>query len=119
MPKILPKFSSLQLLFRERFFSRQWKITVEQCEKSFQPEYLEQVQLMASWNSMQEHALEPAGIPYEIASIRPTLNHLYEFTRIFETQLAPGLQADFFWGITGVLLKVCMWLSVSLLSRRR
>ncbi|GFF21642.1 hypothetical protein ATEIFO6365_0015021400 [Aspergillus terreus] len=54
---------------------------------------------------MQKHVLEPSGIPYEIASIKPTLGQLYEFTRIFETQLAPGLQADFFWGITGVLLK--------------
>jgi hypothetical protein len=89
-----------------------------------EPEDLEQVQLIASWDAMQKHVLEPAGtdsgevIPYEIALIKPTLGHLYEFTRIFETQLAPGLQANFFWGITGVLLKVCMWLSLNLLFKR-
>ncbi|OJJ42592.1 hypothetical protein ASPZODRAFT_125317 [Penicilliopsis zonata CBS 506.65] len=93
----------------ELFFHRQWKATIEQCEKSLEPDDLVQVQSITSWDSIQKHVWggESARTgPHEIALIRPTLGHLHRFTRIFETQLAPGLQADYFWGIIGVLLEL-------------
>ena len=73
--------------------------------------------MITSWDSVQKDVLESAGtgssklIPYEIALVKPTLGHLHQFTQIFESQLASGLQADFFWGIIGVLLKVSLWLT--------
>lgn len=82
--------------------------------ESLEPDDLEQVRLVTSWHSLQKDVLQSAGtgssklIPYEIASIKPTLGHLDQFTRIFESHLAPGLQADFLWGILGVLLKVSL-----------
>ncbi|TEY42388.1 hypothetical protein BOTCAL_0391g00040 [Botryotinia calthae] len=59
-----------------------------------------------------KNVLEPTAtaaeqtISYKIGAIKPTLGHFYQFSRIFETRLAPGLQADFFWGILGLLLKL-------------
>jgi hypothetical protein len=65
---------------------------------------------------LQKELFDPLGtgvskrIPCEISLLEPTLGHYYRFTNIFESQLAPGLQANFFWGIVGILLQVsaCM-----------
>ncbi|KAF2811394.1 uncharacterized protein BDZ99DRAFT_507903 [Mytilinidion resinicola] len=96
----------------ELFFNSHWKTTIEQCENSLEPDDLEQVRLITSWDSVQKDVLDSAGtdsskvIPYEIALIKPTLGHFHQFTQVFESQLAPGIQADYFWGIIGVLLKL-------------
>ncbi|PGH27212.1 hypothetical protein AJ80_01169 [Polytolypa hystricis UAMH7299] len=96
----------------ERFFNRQWKTIIEKCEKALGPDDLEQIQSITSWDSMQKYVFESVGtgsgglIPYEIVLIKPTLGHLHQYTQTFESQLAPDLQVDFFWGIIGVLLKL-------------
>ncbi|PNP51317.1 hypothetical protein THARTR1_08074 [Trichoderma harzianum] len=46
------------------------------------------------------------GIQYKISLLEPILGHYHRFTQIFESQLAPGLQANFLWGIIDVLLKL-------------
>lgn len=46
------------------------------------------------------------GIPSKISLLEPTLGHYHRFTHIFESQLAAGLEANFFWGIIGILLQV-------------
>ena len=53
-------------------------------------------------------------VPYEISLIKPTLGHFHPFTHNFESQLAPGLQANFFWGTFGVLLQINARLEVPL-----
>ncbi|KAH6715960.1 hypothetical protein BKA61DRAFT_654853, partial [Leptodontidium sp. MPI-SDFR-AT-0119] len=61
---------------------------------------------------LQKEVFGPGGtgsrkpIPYEISLIKPTLGHFHQCTHIFESQLAPVLQANFFWGIVGVLLQL-------------
>lgn len=82
-----------------------------------EPDDLKQVRLITSWDSVQKDVLESAGtdpsqmLPYEISLIKPTLGHFHQLTQIFDSQLAPGIQADFFWGILGVLLQVSFWLT--------
>ncbi len=78
-----------------------------------EPDDLEQVRLITSWDVLQKEVFDPVGtgttrkpIPSEISLIKPTLGHFRHCTLIFESQLAPGLQANFFWGIVGVLLQV-------------
>ncbi|KAL3437123.1 hypothetical protein BDV09DRAFT_163834 [Aspergillus tetrazonus] len=96
----------------ESHFRTQWAATVALCEKSLEPYDLEQVRLMTSWTLVQKEVLGSAGtersrsIPYHIARIRPTLGHLHRFTHIFESSLVPGLEAGFFWGVTGLMLKL-------------
>lgn len=80
---------------------------IRECEKILEPDDLEQVRLITSWDVLQKEIFDPVKpTPYEISLIKPTLGHFYQFTYIFESQLAPGLQASFFWGIVGVLLQV-------------
>lgn len=79
-----------------------------------EPDDPEQVRLITSWDSLLKDVLESAGtdssklIPYEISLIKLTLGHFHQLIQIFESQLAPGIQADFFWGIIGVILKVSL-----------
>ncbi len=105
---------------RKRYFFSNWAEIIKQCEKSLEPDDIEQVRLITSWDVLQKEVFDPVGsgsrktIPYEISLIKPTLGHFHHFTHIFESQLAPDLQANFFWGIVGVLLQVSAWLTVPL-----
>ncbi|KAL7944839.1 hypothetical protein V8C42DRAFT_345280 [Trichoderma barbatum] len=73
---------------------------------------IEQVGRITSWDVLQKELFDTVGagtskgIPYEISLLEPTLGHYHHFTHIFESQLAPGLQANFFWGIIGILLQL-------------
>lgn len=61
---------------------------------------------------LQKELFDPAdtgtskGIPSQISLLEATLAHYHHFTYIFESQLAPGLEVNFFWGIIGILLQV-------------
>ena len=92
-------------IYRGRFFINNWDATVTQCEKKLEPDDLKQVRQITSWDALQSDVLSDT-MPYEIAIIGPTLGHLRQFTNIFDTELAPGLEADFFWGILNLLLRV-------------
>ncbi|KAJ4313469.1 hypothetical protein N0V84_009394 [Fusarium piperis] len=83
----------------DRFFTNHWNATVEQCEKSLEPDDLEQKEVLEESGTSFGRSM-----PYEIALIEPTFGHLRQFANIFESQL--GLSADFFWGIIGLLLKL-------------
>ncbi|UKZ68844.1 uncharacterized protein TrAtP1_009864 [Trichoderma atroviride] len=98
----------------ERYFLRNWAEVIKQCENSLEPADLEQVRLITSWDVLQKALFDPVGtgagkhegIPYKISLLEPTLGHYHRFTYIFESQLAPGLQANFFWGIIGILIQL-------------
>lgn len=72
---------------------------------------MEQVRVVTSWDLVQAEVLDSGeastsvakSLPYEIALLKPTLGHLCQFAKIFESQL--GLPADFFWGIIALLIK--------------
>ncbi|KAH8695778.1 hypothetical protein GQ44DRAFT_744505 [Phaeosphaeriaceae sp. PMI808] len=97
---------------RECWFQNRWTDTIQQCEKSLDHDDQEQVRVLRSWEVVQKDLLEAPvvgpgrPIPRGIAFIKPTLGHLHQFTCIFESQLAPGLRADFRWGVIGLLLQV-------------
>ncbi|KAK4060264.1 uncharacterized protein Triagg1_10814 [Trichoderma aggressivum f. europaeum] len=61
---------------------------------------------------LQKQLFDPAGtwtskeIPSQISLLETTFDHYRRFTHIFESQLAPGLEANFFWGIIGLLLQL-------------
>ncbi|KAM3507748.1 hypothetical protein MY11210_007028 [Beauveria gryllotalpidicola] len=97
----------------ERFFVNRWNTTVLQCEKGLEPDDLEQVRQVTSWDALQCDALSNTP-PYEISIIEPTLGHLRRFATLFDTELALDLNADFFWGILNLLLKVTAQDSVAL-----
>ncbi|UKZ73821.1 hypothetical protein TrVFT333_001474 [Trichoderma virens FT-333] len=96
----------------ERYFLSNWAQVIEQCEKSLEPDDLEQVRLITSWHILQKELFDPVDTetskrtPYEISLLEPTLGHFHRFTHIFESQLAAGLHADSFWGIVGILLQL-------------
>ncbi|EHK22215.1 uncharacterized protein TRIVIDRAFT_191059 [Trichoderma virens Gv29-8] len=96
----------------ERYFLSNWAQVIEQCEKSLEPDDIDQVRLITSWNVLQKELFDPVDTetskrtPYEISVLEPTLGHFHRFTHIFESQLAPGLHAHFFWGIVGILLQL-------------
>jgi hypothetical protein len=66
---------------------------------------LEQARVVTSWDLVQAEVLDSgeASIPYEIALLKPAVEHLRQFAKIFESQL--GLPAEFVWGIIALLIK--------------
>ncbi|KAM0511972.1 hypothetical protein ACHAPE_009328 [Trichoderma viride] len=97
----------------ERYFLRNWAQVTQQCENSLKPADIERVRLVTSWDVLQKELFDPGTeiskkirIPCEISLLEPTLGHYHHFTHIFELQLAPSLQANFFWGIIGLLLQL-------------
>ncbi|KAL7952428.1 hypothetical protein V8C34DRAFT_323297 [Trichoderma compactum] len=96
----------------ERYFLRNWAEVIKQCENSLEPADVEQVRLITSWDMLQKELFDPVGtgtskgIPSKISLLEPTLGHYHRFNHIFESQLAPGLEANFFWGIIGIVLQL-------------
>ncbi|KAL6695359.1 pfs domain-containing protein [Trichoderma pleuroticola] len=96
----------------DRYFLRTWAEVIKQCENSLEPADIEQVRLITSWDMLQKELFDPEGtgtskgIQYKISLLEPTLGHYHRFTQLFESQLPPGLQANFLWGIIGVLLQL-------------
>ncbi|KAM0470188.1 hypothetical protein ACHAPX_010074 [Trichoderma viride] len=98
---------------RERYFLRNWAQVTKECENSLKPADIERVRLITSWDVLQKELFDLGTeiskgirIPCEISLLEPTIGHYHRFTHIFESQLAPGLQANFFWGIVGLLLQL-------------
>ncbi|PNP48425.1 hypothetical protein TGAMA5MH_00463 [Trichoderma gamsii] len=97
----------------ERYFLQNWAQVTQECESSLKPADIERVRLITSWDVLQKELFDPdtetskgIRIPCKISLLEPTLGRYHRFTDIFESQLAPGLQANFFWGIIGILLQV-------------
>ncbi|EME85066.1 uncharacterized protein MYCFIDRAFT_135445 [Pseudocercospora fijiensis CIRAD86] len=101
-------------LNRDTFFTTQWRAMVWSCERSLEPDDLEQTKKRTTWMEVQGHITQmteqhtTTSEAHEIALVIPTLHHVQMLTVFFESEMGPPLKAELLWGVLGLLLSLTL-----------